>query len=216
MEVDFKRNVQYKNAKVYVKDSSGKSYKASIKKRDSDDLTFYVKSIKAGKKYTYTISGVRAGRSGSYKKVSGKFSVPAKNKVSIKSIDYDHDDRELEVEFARKVQYKSTKVSVKDSTGKSYSVKSWKGQRQPRTQSQGPEAGQALHRKGIRRSQRRLGQLHLRIQNLHRHRRLSYLLFLLSIKFMNNTFRKPPDRIVLSGGFLTPDPVQRPVPKPLH
>lgn len=123
VEVDFKRNVQYKNAKVYVKDSSGKSYKASIKKRDSDDLTFYVKSIKAGKKYTYTISGVRAGRSGSYKKVSGKFSVPAKNKVSIKSIDYDHDDRELEVEFARKVQYKSTKVSVKDSTGKSYSVK---------------------------------------------------------------------------------------------
>ena len=98
VEVDFKRNVQYKNAKVYVKDSSGK-------------------------KYTYTISGVRAGRSGSYKKVSGKFSVPAKNKVSIKSIDYDHDDRELEVEFARKVQYKSTKVSVKDSTGKSYSVK---------------------------------------------------------------------------------------------
>lgn len=123
VEVDFKRNVQYKNAKVYVKDSSGKSYKASIKKRDSDDLTFYVKSIKAGKKYTYTISGVRAGRSGSYKKVSGKFSVPAKNKVSIKSIDYDHDDRELEVEFAQKVQYKSTKVSVKDSTGKSYSVK---------------------------------------------------------------------------------------------
>lgn len=123
VEVDFTRNVQYKNAKVSVKDSSGKSYTATIKKRDNDDLTFYVKNIKAGKKYTYTISGIRAGRSGSYKKVTGKFTVPAKNKVSIKSVDYDREDRELEIEFAGKVQYKSTKVTVKDSAGKSYTVK---------------------------------------------------------------------------------------------
>lgn len=34
VEVDFTRNVQYKNAKVSVKDSSGKSYKATIKERD--------------------------------------------------------------------------------------------------------------------------------------------------------------------------------------
>lgn len=61
VEVDFKRNVQYKNAKVYVKDSSGKSYKASIKKRDSDDLTFYVKSIKAGQE-VYLHHLRRAGR----------------------------------------------------------------------------------------------------------------------------------------------------------
>ena len=115
VEVDFTRNVQYKSAKVTVKDSSGKKYTATIKKKDNDDLLFYVKNIKAGKKYTYTISGVRTGRSGSYKKVSGKFTVPAKNKVTIKSLDYDREDRELEIDFASKVLYKSAKVTVKDS-----------------------------------------------------------------------------------------------------
>ena len=123
VEVDFTRNVQYKSAKVTVKDSSGKKYTATIKKKDNDDLLFYVKNIKAGKKYTYTISGVRTGRSGSYKKVSGKFTVPAKNKVTIKSLDYDREDRELEIDFASKVLYKSAKVTVKDSAGKSYTVK---------------------------------------------------------------------------------------------
>ena len=55
--------------------------------------------------------------------MSGKFTVPAKNKVTIKSLDYDREDRELEIDFASKVLYKSAKVTVKDSAGKSYTVK---------------------------------------------------------------------------------------------
>jgi len=124
VEVDFKKNVQYKNAKVTVKDSAGKSYTASIKSKDSDDLKFYVKSIKAGKTYTYKISGVRSGGSGNYVSVSGTFKTPAAvTKLAVKSAKYDKSDKELEIDFNTKVQYKNLKVTVKDSAGKSYSVK---------------------------------------------------------------------------------------------
>ena len=75
VEVDFKKDVQYKSAKVTVKDSSGKSYTAKITEKDEDDLTFKVSSIKEGKTYTYTISGVRAGSSGSYGSVSKSITV---------------------------------------------------------------------------------------------------------------------------------------------
>ena len=123
VEVDFKKDVQYKKAKVTVKDSSGKSYKASIKEKDEDDLTFKVSSIAAGKTYKYTISGVRSGKSGKYVSVSGTFKVPEAKKVSIKELDFDYGDKELEIEFSGKVQYKNLKVKVKDSKGKSYTVK---------------------------------------------------------------------------------------------
>ena len=123
VEVEFKRDVQYKSAKVKVWDEDGKSYSVKISERDEEDLTFKVSSIAAGKEYKFTISGVRAGRSGSYGSVSGYFETPAAKKVSIRSLDYDREDRELEIEFNCKVQYKSLKVEVQDEDGKSYSVK---------------------------------------------------------------------------------------------
>ena len=123
VEVEFKKDVQYKSAKVKVTDSDGKSYTAKISDKDEDDLTFKVSSIAAGKTYKFTISGVRAGRSGSYGSVSGSFKTPSPKKVSIRSLDYDREDRELEIEFNCDVQYKSLKVEVQDANGKSYSVK---------------------------------------------------------------------------------------------
>jgi len=125
VDVDFKKNVQYKNAKVTVKDSDGKSYTVKIREKDNDDLKFKVSNIAAGKTYSYTISGVRSGKSGSYGKVSGSFKVPqaAAKTLSIKELDYDRDDRDLEIEFNTKVTYKSVKVKVTDGNGKSYTVK---------------------------------------------------------------------------------------------
>ena len=121
VEVEFKKNVQYKNAKVSVKDASGKSCTVKIVEKDKDDLTFYVKGVKAGAKYSYTISGVRSGKSGAYTSVKGSFKVPAA-KLAIKKVKYDRRDKELEIEFKTNVQYKNLKVTVKDASGKSYKV----------------------------------------------------------------------------------------------
>lgn len=129
VDVDFRSRVQYSNPKVTVRDSSGKTYTAHITERDSDDLTFKAVGISSGKTYTYTISGIRAGSSGSYGRVSGTFKTPGSSgssakKLSIKSLDYDADDRELEIEFSSRVQYNNLRVRVTDSTGaKSYTVR---------------------------------------------------------------------------------------------
>lgn len=135
VDVDFSSKVQYKNAKVTVKDSSGKSYSVKITEKDSDDLEFKVSNIKAGKTYTFTISGIRKKGAKSYTKYSGKFTVPSESTTStspttsttptssmIKKVKYEGNGK-VEVDFKSKVQYKNTKVTVKDSSGKSYSVK---------------------------------------------------------------------------------------------
>lgn len=75
VEVDFRSRVQYKNAKVTVKDSGGKSYSTRITEKDSDDLEFKVSGVQSGKTYTFTISGIRKRGASSYTKISGKFTV---------------------------------------------------------------------------------------------------------------------------------------------
>lgn len=123
VDVEFRRDVQYKSAKVTVKDSNGKSYTAKIVEKDDDELTFRVTGATAGKTYTFTISGVRSGRSGSYTKVKGTFKIPAASKVVLESVEYDREDRELDIEFVGKVSYKSLTVKVKNSAGKVYTSK---------------------------------------------------------------------------------------------
>ena len=123
VEVDFNSHkVTYKNAKVVVKDADGKKLGVKIIEKDDDDISFKVTGLKFGSKYTYTISGVRAGKSGSYGKVTGSFKMPSE-KPAIKKVEYDKRDKELEVEFATRVQFKDLKVTVKDQNGKALIVK---------------------------------------------------------------------------------------------
>lgn len=123
VEVEFSaKKVTYKSAKVVVKDAAGKKLSVKILEKDSDDITFKVSGLKASSKYTYTISGVRAGKSGSYGSVSGSFKTPA-DAPTVKKVKYDKKDKELEVEFATKVQCKGLKVTVTDESGKALTLK---------------------------------------------------------------------------------------------
>lgn len=122
VEVDFAKDVQYKNLKVTVTDSAKKSYTVTVKEKDKDDVKFYVKGIKSSTKYTYKISGVRNSGSGSYITLTGTFTTPAATTASlkVKKVSYDSADKELEFDFSTKVQYKNLKVTVTDSAKKSY------------------------------------------------------------------------------------------------
>ena len=127
VEVDFKKNVQYSGTSVSVRDNTGKKYSVSIVDRDGDDIKFRVKNIKSGRKYQYVIKGVRSGGSGSYTSVTGYFSVGSSSgksggSVSIRKVDYDTEDRELDIDFNGRVEYKSAKVTVRDSSGNKYSA----------------------------------------------------------------------------------------------
>lgn len=122
VEVEFAEDVDYKNAKVVVKDADGKKVSASIYYKDDDELRFKAKKYKAGATYRFTISGVREEGTSSYGKVSGKYTVPKKlSNVKIDEINYLGSGK-VEVEFDDEVDYKNVKVSVKDSSGKSYTA----------------------------------------------------------------------------------------------
>ena len=123
IEVDFSGKVSYKNVKVTVANAAGKRFTAVIVEKDDDDLTFLVQNLKAGVKYTYVISGVRKGKSGAYGTVKDSFKVPAASGLRIKEVEYDADDRELDIDFNKKVSYKSAKVVVKDADGKTYAAR---------------------------------------------------------------------------------------------
>lgn len=123
VDVDFTtKNVRYKNARVAVKDATGKYLYAKILEKDSDDISFKVTGLKAGKAYTFTITGVRAGLTGTYGMVKGSFKTPSL-KPAIKKVKFDAIDGELEIDFATLVQYKNLKVTVKNALGKKLTIR---------------------------------------------------------------------------------------------
>lgn len=120
VDVDFRGRVQYSDVNVTVTDAAGKAYDATIWEMDDDDLSFNVANIVDGMTYQFAISGVRSGGSGNYESVSDSFVVPDAGELAIKEIDYDGDDRELEVEFNGRVQYQDLSAVVRDASGNSY------------------------------------------------------------------------------------------------
>ena len=105
VEVDFLQDVNYENPTVAVTDASGAPVTAAIVQLDDDDLAFQITDFAADAAYNFTISGVRVGRNGSYTSVSDSFTVPPK-------VEYDRDDREIDIEFAALVQYENPTVQV--------------------------------------------------------------------------------------------------------
>lgn len=126
VEVDFySDNVRYKNAKVTVYDTAGKEYSAKIVERDSDEIDFTVSGLAAGT-YTFKISGIYTKGMSTTVTAEGKFSVPttaAPGSIVVKDVEYDDEDGELNIDFSTRVQWKSPKVTVKDSSGKTYSCR---------------------------------------------------------------------------------------------
>ena len=87
VEVEFYGKVTWKNPVVKVTDSTGKTYKAVIVKKDNDDITFRIKNYKAGTKYNFQISGVKQRNTQGFGTVKGKVSIPAPktNKTTAKA-----------------------------------------------------------------------------------------------------------------------------------
>ena len=105
VEVDFTTRVQYKNLKVTVKGPDGVSKTAKVVDKDNDDLTFVIPNAKPGQKYSFKISGIRAGKTGDYKSVSGTVKVPNWDPL-MKDVEYDKHDKELEIDELQKLSPK--------------------------------------------------------------------------------------------------------------
>lgn len=83
MEVEFYGKVVYKNAKVIVRDTSGKKYKVTKVRKDDDDIKFTIKNFKRGKTYKITVKGIKKRGTKSYGSRTGKINIPKSSKSSI-------------------------------------------------------------------------------------------------------------------------------------
>lgn len=125
IEVDFHRDVTYENLTVEMKDLDGNAYPVTIFVQDDDDLTFRAEELKGNTTYEITISGIRSGMSGDFETVTGQLSLPETSVPAIKSVEYDGEDRELDIDFVEAVDYDSANllVEVSDSTGTTYTTR---------------------------------------------------------------------------------------------
>ena len=78
VEVDFSTDVRYSKTKVTVKDNKGKKYKATILKKDEDELRFKIKEYKNGRNYSFKIVGVKVWGKSKRATVKGKVRIAAK------------------------------------------------------------------------------------------------------------------------------------------
>ncbi len=136
IDVKFASKVTWKsNAKVKsVRDNKGKSYKAYLAGRDSDDCEIYIQNMKHGRTYTIKISGVKARGASSYETITVKATVPARPAgPSVKKIEYDEDyddgmeEWTVSFDFHKDILYKyngGSYVVIKDAGGHSYASRS--------------------------------------------------------------------------------------------
>ena len=125
VEVEFTRDVNYKDLQITVLDAQQQPCEVTVLEVDDDDLRFQVENTSAGSEYSFTISGVRAGRSGDYGSVSGSFAVPGNVSVGPEGWVLDGNDLEVERDNGR-LYYEGTinvdgvryEVKVDAETGK--------------------------------------------------------------------------------------------------
>lgn len=125
IEIDFSSRIKLKsNAKVTVKDSTGKSYKAYIEDDDSNEIDIDVANLKANRKYTVTITGIKKSNASKYGTLTVTFSIPKASTNLVKDVDYDADDKEVSFEFKNNVSYKNAKVVITNTSNtKTYTTR---------------------------------------------------------------------------------------------
>lgn len=117
VEIDFRQDVSYENLTVTVKDAAGTQYAVTILGRDDDDLTFRAEGLVPGETYDIDVSGVRSGRSGEPGSFSVQVALPEAGVPAIEKVEYDADDRELEIDFLEKVDFSNVTVEITDLNG---------------------------------------------------------------------------------------------------
>lgn len=116
VEIDFRGDVMYKNLSVTAVDPDGNSQTVTILETDDDDLTFRIDNILPSTVYTFTVSGVKLRGGADYESLSGEIATPAAGETAIRKIETD-DSREIEIEFAGRVDYNNPTVTVTGADG---------------------------------------------------------------------------------------------------
>ena len=115
VEVEFTSKVKYDHVKVKVTDSKGKKVTSIIADKDGKELEFRLKSFKPGKTYRFSISGIRRRGEQENSTLAGKVWIPKMaGSISVKEVDYDSGDKEVEFEFLQNVEWDCAVVKILD------------------------------------------------------------------------------------------------------
>lgn len=115
--VAFQSAVEYKNAKVTVKDEAGNSYTAALQSKSANGLRIKFENPRTLTRYKFIISGIRAKGEGEYGSASDTFRVPDVTKPILRSTAYEG-KRVVSVRFLKPVQYKKDfRILVRDADG---------------------------------------------------------------------------------------------------
>lgn len=118
IDIDFSTKIKLKSsAKVSVKDDSGKQYKTFIEDKDNDEIELDVASLKAGKSYTVSISGIKKASASKYGTLTIKFSIPKASSNLVKEVEFDSEDNEVSFDFRKNVKYNNAKVTISNTSG---------------------------------------------------------------------------------------------------
>ena len=118
VELDLNQNVRWIEPIITVTDPIGDTFEAQVFKYDEDDVDFLVPNVVEDQVYTCTVSGIEGGET-----ITCEFYAPALKSTMIHSVDYDAEDREVEIEFAMNVTYESPSVTVFDANGTQYETR---------------------------------------------------------------------------------------------
>ena len=81
VQVEFRRDVRYRNTTVVATDAEGNEYNTRIVERDEDEIEFKIKNFKKGTTYNFTIKNVKNRRGqGAFTDVNGKVRIPGEKK----------------------------------------------------------------------------------------------------------------------------------------
>lgn len=111
VELDLNQNVSWTEPVVTVTDPNGDTFEAQVLKYDRNDVDFWVPNIVEDQVYTCSVSGIEGGET-----INCEFYASSLRSTMIRSVDYDAEDRELDIEFA-------IDVTVTDADGTLYETK---------------------------------------------------------------------------------------------
>jgi hypothetical protein len=115
VELDLNQNVAWAEPQVEVTDAEGNTLDAQVYKYDRDDVDFWIPDLTDDQVYTGTLSGTENGETATF-----EFYASSVLSTMIRSVEYDAEDRELDIDFAMDVQYESPVVTVTDANGNVY------------------------------------------------------------------------------------------------
>ena len=118
VELDLNRNVSWLEPLVTVTDANGNTFEAQVLKYDRDDVNFWVPNLAEDQLCTGAVSGTENGET-----VSFEFYASSQVSSMIRKVEYDAEDRELDIEFTMNVEYRNPSVTVTDASGAQYETR---------------------------------------------------------------------------------------------